>query len=202
VNPDKFFQQPCDFVYASQKPDQLPKERLPEVAFAGRSNVGKSSLLNALVRRKSLARTSNTPGRTQQINFFDLANKLTLVDLPGYGYAKVSKDQRNLWEKLMSKYFESRGTLKRVCLLIDARHPVKPSDREMMEFLDTFAVPYVCVLTKSDAAKVKELEKNVAILRDVLSDHPAAFPDLLMTSSRKKKGLTDLRKHIQDLVVS
>ncbi|MCY4065501.1 MAG: ribosome biogenesis GTP-binding protein YihA/YsxC, partial [Rhodospirillaceae bacterium] len=151
------FAQECSFVAGVVQVGGLPPDALPEVAFAGRSNVGKSSLINALTNRKALARTSNTPGRTQQINFFDLGGRLCLVDLPGYGYARASKDKVRRWNALIRDYLRGRASLRRVCLLIDARRGLTPGDREIMGLLDASAVSYQIVLTKSDKLHESEL---------------------------------------------
>lgn len=178
---------------ATAEIEQLPPTVLPEIAFAGRSNVGKSSLVNALTGRRTLARTSNTPGRTQQLIFFDLAGRLGLVDLPGYGYAKVSKTQVAAWTRLLRAYLQGRVTLRRACLLIDARHGAKPGDIEIMTLLDGAAVPYQVVLTKTDKVKPAALAALVADTRTLLKRHPAALPDVLATSARDGAGIPELR---------
>jgi GTP-binding protein len=160
-DPNWLFKQTCDFTRAVDNLNQLHQDGLPEVCFVGRSNVGKSSLVNALVNRKALARTSNTPGRTQQLIFFDLAHKLYLVDLPGYGYAEVSKTKIAAWNQLLRAYLRGRVEIKRVFLLIDGRHGIKPNDLEMMDMLDESAVSYQIVLTKAD--KVKQSEEAALI---------------------------------------
>lgn len=180
------FAQNSQFTAAAQTLDRLPMGTLPEVAFVGRSNVGKSSLLNKLVNRKSLARTSNTPGRTQQINFFDLGGRLCLVDLPGYGYAKVSRTMSNSWNKVMLTYLKNRPHLERVCLLIDGRHGVKDNDREMMALLDKSAVAYCLILTKCDKVKKDDLQKLLQDLHQEMQQHPACFPFAIPTSTADK----------------
>lgn len=193
------FAQSCDFVWGAAVLDQLPVTSLPEVAFAGRSNVGKSSLINALTGRKTLARTSNTPGRTQQLNFFDLGGRLQLVDMPGYGYAKESKEKVEAWTDLVRRFLKGRVTLRRACVLIDSRHGLKPNDHEIMTMLDQAAVPYQIVLTKVDKVKPKELE---AIQDRTLADlkkHPAAFPEVHATSSEKGTGIAELRATLAQL---
>ena len=189
----------CDFLISAAELKQLPPGQLPEIAFAGRSNVGKSSLLNALTGRKTLARTSNTPGRTQQINFFDLGKRLMLADLPGYGYAKVSKSLSRAWNVLIRTYLRGRAPLMRVCLLIDSRHGLKDSDREIMEMLDEAAVTYMVVLTKTDKLKKGQLEKRVAETNASLAKHPAAFPYVFPTSSEKGTGIAELRGELARL---
>tara|TARA_Y100001001_G_scaffold164138_1_gene195268 strand:+ start:1180 stop:1830 length:651 start_codon:yes stop_codon:yes gene_type:complete len=187
----------CGFLRGIQTLEQLPDESLPEVAFAGRSNVGKSSLINALTGRKALARTSNTPGRTQQLNFFDLgpeeAPRLRLVDMPGYGYAKVSKSDRKRWQNMMKHYLRGRLNLKRAFVLIDGRHGVKDSDKEMMDMLDQAAVSYTLVLTKTDKVKSQERAQILADTQTAIKKRPAAFPEILPTSSENGYGIDDLR---------
>lgn len=189
----KMFAGPCDFMLGVAQLEQLPDTDLPEIALAGRSNVGKSSLINALTGRKTLAKTSNTPGRTQQLNYFNLGNKLYMVDMPGYGYAKVSKSLVKNWTKLIKAYLKGRPNLRCCFVLIDARHGLKESDVELMQLMDEAAVPYRIVLTKSDKLKFQELEKNILTVKEKLKKHPAAFPDLLITSARDKIGLEDLQ---------
>ncbi len=180
--------------------DGLPDARLPELAFAGRSNVGKSSLVNALTGRKTLARTSNTPGRTQQLNFFNLANRLVLVDLPGYGFARVSKSQVAAWTELMHDYLAGRPTLRRLFLLVDARHGLKKSDEDMLDMLDRAAVAVQVVLTKADQPRGDALETVRLACEQALIKHPAALPRVIATSARKKTGLAALRAEIAALV--
>lgn len=187
------FSQSCDFVWGAEREDQLPPDTLPEVAFAGRSNVGKSSLINALVGQKALARVSHTPGRTQQLNFFNLGGRLQLVDLPGYGFAAVSKKRVKGWHELIGTYLRGRVSLRRACVLVDSRHGFKESDLAVLEMLDDSAVPYQIVLTKTDDCKREELEKRQEQIMAVLKKHPAAFPTLALTSSRHGSGLDELR---------
>ncbi|MEM8833546.1 MAG: ribosome biogenesis GTP-binding protein YihA/YsxC [Pseudomonadota bacterium] len=189
----------CDFVLGVAGLEQLPAADRAEVAFAGRSNVGKSSLLNALTKRNNLARTSHTPGRTQQLNFFDLGGALYLVDMPGYGYAKVSKKQRNEWSKLIKKYLSGRQNLRCVFILVDGRHGLKDSDEELMDMLDETAVPYRIVLTKCDKVKKTELESHIEAIQKALKKHPAAYPGLYQTSSHKNDGIDILRAEITAL---
>jgi GTP-binding protein len=189
----RLFARPCRFVAGAATADALPPAALPEIAFAGRSNVGKSSLLNALVGQKALARTSNTPGRTQQLNFFELGGALTLVDLPGYGYARAPKESAAGWTRLTQSYLKGRTTLRRLCLLIDARHGLKDSDREIMALLDRTAVSYQAVLTKIDKVKPAELEALRAALAPELARHVACHPDIVATSAVTGAGIPELR---------
>lgn len=193
------FSGPCDFVLGVAGLEQLPPADRSEVAFAGRSNVGKSSLINALTGRNGLARTSNTPGRTQQLNFFDLGSQLYVVDMPGYGYAKVSKKQRGEWDRLIKDYLRGRQNLRSVFILIDGRHGLKDSDEHLMTMLDEAAVNYRIILTKCDKAKKAELEKIKEDLGAVLKKRPAAFPNFIETSSLKDQGLLELRATITAL---
>ena len=196
------FAQECNFIWGAADQANLPEASLPEIAFAGRSNVGKSSLVNALTGRKTLARTSNTTGRTQQLNFFDLGGRLILVDLPGYGYAKESKTKVNAWTKLVKDYLRGRVTLRRICLLIDGRHGLKPNDIEIMDMLDKAAVPYQIVLTKMDKVKKADqaavLEKTAAGLKK----HAAAHPEVAITSAEDGTGVAELRASLATLTVS
>ncbi len=193
------FAQSCDFVAGAARFDQLPAIGGPEVAFAGRSNVGKSSLINALTGRRTLARTSNTPGRTQQINFFDLGGRLTLVDLPGYGYARASKARVADWTRLIRDYLRGRPTLARVMLLIDARHGFKPVDLDIMATLDVAAVVYEIVLTKADKAKSVELQDVCRAIEKELVRHAAAYPTQVVTSAAKGQCIERLRATIAAL---
>ena len=189
----KLFAGPADFMLGVTTIDALPPPDLPEVAFAGRSNVGKSSLLNALVGRKALARTSNTPGRTRELNFFQLGDVMRLVDLPGYGYAKASRTEVASWTGLTLDYLRGRAPLRRTCVLIDARHGLKPVDAETMDTLDEAAVPYQVVLTKADKVKPTAAEAMRAQVASGIAKRPAAHPDVLVTSSEKNEGLAELR---------
>jgi GTP-binding protein len=193
------FSGPCDFVLGVAGLEQLPAADRGEVAFAGRSNVGKSTLINALTGHNGLARTSNTPGRTQQLNFFDLGGQLYLVDMPGYGYAKVSKKQRKEWDGLIRDYLRGRPTLRCVFILVDGRHGLKESDEELMSMLDETAVNYRVVLTKCDKNKVDELQKIEENLKTILKKHAAAYPEILRTSSIKDSGIDVLRAVITQL---
>lgn len=195
----RLFTAPCAFVAGAASEDAIPPAGLPEVAFAGRSNVGKSSLINALLHRNRLARVSQNPGATRQINFFALGEKLVLVDLPGYGFAQVSKTQARAWQNLIFSYLRGRTTLKRVVLLIDARRGVMPVDSEAMTILDEAAVSYLPVMTKIDKLVASERELAVSRCRESLARHVAAFPDLIATSSATGEGLESLRAHIAAL---
>ena len=190
------FAQPCTFLRGVPRLDSLAEPDLPEVAFAGRSNCGKSSLLNALTGRRSLARTSNTPGRTQQLNFFDLGEKLWLVDMPGYGYAKASKTDIAAWTQTVRDYLRGRPTLRRLCVLIDGRHGIKANDLEMMTMLDTTAVGYQIVLTKTDKLTAGALATRMDATAKILKSHPAALPDPIATSARNGDGIPQLRAAI------
>ena len=193
------FTQNCDFLISAASFNQLPDTDLPEIAFAGRSNVGKSSLLNALTGRKNLARTSNTPGRTQQVNFFDLGGRMMLTDLPGYGYAKAAKSVVDQWTRLIKSYLRGRVQLRRVCLLIDSRHGLKDTDREVMALMDEAAVAYQIVLTKCDKIKAAELEKLLVKTDKEIAKHVAAHPEILVTSSFKSLGIEEMRAALATL---
>ena len=190
------FAQPCLFMMGAVKMDGMPTADFPEVAFAGRSNVGKSSLINGLVNQNHLARASNSPGRTREVNFFVLAEKLRLVDLPGYGFARVSKTVADKFQDLGRAYLRGRVNLKRVYLLIDARHGLKSVDTEALDALDVAAVSYQIVLTKADKIKPAEVEAVVAATQKAIAKRPAAFPKVLATSSEKGDGLPELRAEI------
>ncbi len=187
------FAQDCSFLISAAQATQLPLTDLPEVAFAGRSNVGKSSLINALTNRKTLARTSNTPGRTRQVNFFDLGGRLMLVDLPGYGYAQAGKAEIRQWSGLIRDYLRGRVQLRRTCLLIDARHGIKDSDRAVMAELDQAAVAYQLVFTKADKVKPGAFAALREASAKELARHPAAHPVMLATSAHKGEGIGTLR---------
>lgn len=193
------FAQECRFLRAVAEMEQLPEDSLPEVAFAGRSNVGKSSLVNALTGRTTLARTSNTPGRTQQLVFFELGGRLHLVDLPGYGYAKAGKGAIKQWTRLTRAYLKGRPSLKRVCLLIDSRHGLKDGDREVMRELDAAAVSYQIVLTKVDKTKPAEQKALLARTAKEAATHVAAHPEILLTSAHEGWGIDALRASLAAL---
>ncbi|MEM8578906.1 MAG: ribosome biogenesis GTP-binding protein YihA/YsxC [Pseudomonadota bacterium] len=188
-----------DFVKGVVAMSGLPPADRLEVCFAGRSNVGKSSLINALTGRKGLARASNTPGRTQEINFFTAGTGHYLVDLPGYGYANAPLDVVKKWQALLKQYLSGRATLRRAFVLIDARHGMKAVDEEILSLLDSAAVTFQCVLTKTDKVKAKEREAVLAQVRGKLARHPAAFPELILTSSEKGDGIETLRAVIATL---
>jgi GTP-binding protein len=195
----KLFAAECKFFFASQRLDQLPPPGGPEVAFAGRSNVGKSSLVNALTGRRTLARTSNQPGRTRQLNFFDLGGRLTLVDMPGYGYAQAAREVKEDWQGLMFDYLRGRPTLRRVMLLLDARIEVKETDGQVMDLLDRAAVTFQLVLTKTDAVKPAALAAKQAEAAALSRAHPAAYPDIASTSSETGAGFPELRAALAEL---
>jgi GTP-binding protein len=190
------FKQTCTFLRGVRKFKDLPEEKYLEIAFAGRSNVGKSSLINALLNRKNVARTSNTPGRTQELNFFDINNTFYLVDMPGYGYAEAPKKMVQEWQQLMRQYFLNRATLKRVFVLIDSRHGLKKNDLEFFEILDEYAIIYQVILTKTDKIGKMALQSVLEHTENILKKHPAAYPIVISTSSEKKEGLQDLRLEI------
>ncbi len=198
---EALFRGPCIFVKGVVSVAGLPKDGRAEVAFAGRSNVGKSSLINALTGRTGLARVSVTPGRTRELNFFTLGKDgaLYLVDMPGYGYARASKTQAKGWARLIGDYLKGRRELRRVFLLIDARHGLKPNDKETMRVLDEGAVSYQAVLTKADKPKAAELAALQAKVAGELAKHPAAHPQLLTTSARTGGGIKELRAAIAAL---
>ena len=201
----KLFAGACDFLWAATDLAQLPPIAVPEIAFAGRSNVGKSSLINALTNRKTLARTSNTPGRTQALNFFALgpsadAPRLRLVDMPGYGYAAASKEKIAAWTSLMTSFLRGRAALVRVYVLVDGRHGIKEVDREMMDLLDKSATSYQVVLTKRDEVKKRDQDAMLEKTREALSRRPAAHPHVLFLSSHTGENVTDLRAAIAQLM--
>ena len=196
----KLFAGRCEFVYAAARVDGLPPVGAPEIAFAGRSNVGKSSLVNALTGRSALARTSHTPGRTQELIFFDLNGVATLVDMPGYGYAAVSKEKSASWGKLVRDYLRGRPSLLRVFVLVDGRHGLKDSDRETMKLLDASAVSYAVVLTKRDEVKIADQAARVEATLEALARHVAAYPEVIFTSSRTGDGVAELRAHVARLL--
>jgi GTP-binding protein len=190
------FAQEAVFISGAADYDGVPETRIPEIAFVGRSNVGKSSLINTLTGRKTLARTSNTPGRTQQINFFQILEALMLADLPGYGYAKASKTDIARWTTMIFDYLRGRAPLRRVCLLIDARHGLKDSDIRVMKDLDTAAVSYQIVLTKCDKVKAGAMDRLMADTKAQIAKHVAAHPVIVQTSSVKGSGVEFLRAEL------
>jgi GTP-binding protein len=199
VDPDlveagrRLFAREARFVTGAADAGALPPDTLPEIAFAGRSNVGKSSLVNALTGRRMLARTSKTPGRTRQLNFFDLGGELMLVDLPGYGYADASKAAIESWTALVRRYLRSRAALRRVCLLIDSRHGLKEPDRPVLQMLDQAAVSYQIVLTKTDKLRIAELTATAERVAAELAGHTAAHPEIHLTSAEEHRGIAALR---------
>jgi len=196
----KLFAGGADFVKGVVAMNGLPAPDRPEVCFAGRSNVGKSSLINALTGRKALARASNTPGRTQEINFFDLADAGYLVDLPGYGYARAPLEKVAKWQDLLRRYLAGRVTLARAYVLIDARHGVKAVDHEIMDLLDRSAVSFQVVLTKADKPGAAVLARTLEAVKADLGKHPAAYPEIIATSSEKGDGLDLLRAAVAELL--
>ena len=200
----KFFSGPVDFLKSAPGLKFLPDPEFPEIAFAGRSNVGKSSLLNALTNRKGLARTSNTPGRTQELNFFDVGRppQIRLVDMPGYGFAEAPKDLVKRWRYLVNDFLRGRAVLRRAFVLVDSRHGLKPVDLEIMEMLDSAAVNYQLVLTKADKIKPTELAVVLEQTTAESARHAAAHPQLIATSSETGSGIAELRTAILEAVTS
>jgi len=196
------FAAPCQFVAGAADESAIPVDTLPEIAFAGRSNVGKSSLVNALTGQNALARVSRTPGRTRQINFFDLGGKLMLVDLPGYGFAEAPKNEVARWTTLIERYLKGRASLRRVMLLLDARFGIKETDQPVLRLLDKAAVSYQVVLTKSDAVKPAMLDAMLPKLAATLATHPAAHPAIHITSAREGLGIAALRGSIGKLAAA
>ncbi|MGH7099629.1 MAG: ribosome biogenesis GTP-binding protein YihA/YsxC [Stellaceae bacterium] len=189
----RLFARETRFVAAASEPAALPPDGLPEITFAGRSNVGKSSLLNALCGRRMLARTSRTPGRTRQLNFFEISDRLVLVDLPGYGHAEAAKSEIARWNRLLRFYLQTRAALRRTCLLIDARHGIKEADRPLFDLLDACGVSYQIVLTKIDKVPAADIEAVARRAATELAGHPAAHPEIHLTSARDGCGLAALR---------
>tara|TARA_A100000164_G_C21800299_1_gene720317 strand:- start:377 stop:1033 length:657 start_codon:yes stop_codon:yes gene_type:complete len=194
---NSLFSSQIDFVKGVVSLDGFPPDDRPEVCFAGRSNVGKSSLLNAITKRKSLARTSNTPGRTQQINYFSVSNKLYIVDLPGYGYAKAPLHEVKQWQKLVFSYMSGRRNLKRIFLLIDIRHGIKSNDIEIMNLLDEAAVNYQIIFTKCDKIKGQILENLVMGYAKSLDSQIAVYPEVIISSAQQKEGIEIIRSEIE-----
>lgn len=196
----KLFTRETDFLKGVVAMSGLPPDDRLEICFAGRSNVGKSTLINAVTGRKALARTSNTPGRTQEINFFTISDSHYLVDLPGYGYANAPLLIVEKWQRLLKQYLSGRQSLRRAFVLIDCRHGVKAVDEKILTLLDSSAVTFQVILTKADKVKETEREKIISQVREALSNHPAAFPELILTSSEKGWGIETLRSVIASLV--
>ena len=197
---DKQFLRPITFMLSVADLQQLPDAICDEVAFAGRSNVGKSSLINALFNQKKLTKTSSTPGRTQQLNFFNFDDKLYLVDLPGYGYAEAPETLVKKWQAVLKTYLRGRPNLRRVFVLIDSRRGIKKEDEEIMKLLDEAAVAYQIVLTKSDKISAGALQKTFAETVQKTAEHAAAMPDVIITSSENKTGLSELKAEICSLM--
>ena len=197
----RLFTRAWTFSRGSPDLDHLPPDDRPEIAFAGRSNVGKSTLINALVGQLRLARASNTPGRTQELNFFtEPEDSIYLVDMPGYGFAQAPKDKVAAWNSTLRGYLSGRRTLLRVILLVDARHGLKPADEEMMSLLDTAAVSYQVILTKADKISQTDLARTTALTTQALAKHPAAYPSVIATSAETGMGFEELRAVIAKLL--
>lgn len=190
---DKLFRADANFVWGAEKPGDLPPQGLPEVAFAGRSNVGKSSLINAILERKHLVRTSSTPGQTRALNFFNIGERFLLVDMPGYGFAQASKGDQKKWQGMMKAYLKGRVPLRLACVLVDSRHGMKDSDKEMLQLLDKAAVPTRLVLTKSDEIKDSDAQALITKVTAALKKHPAAHPHPILTSAHDARGIDEIR---------
>ena len=197
----KLFAGPCDFIWAAQLAKELPPQSLPEVAFVGRSNVGKSTLINKLTNRKSLARTSHTPGRTQQLNFFNLGQRLILVDLPGYGYAKVGKDKSERWAKTIDNFLIDRSSLTCVLLLIDARRGLVDNDRLAIAFLNDFSIQYQIILTKADQISKTQLTNTIEAILSEICYYVTASQKIIATSCRDDIGIAELRAMIAAKII-
>jgi len=195
----KLFRGECKFLLGAAALSQVPESGLPEIAFAGRSNVGKSSLVNALTGRKALARTSDTPGRTQQLNFFNIGGRLIMADLPGYGYARAPKGEVESWTRLVKAYLMGRPQLRRACMLVDSRHGLKANDRKVMKELDAAAVSYQIIMTKADKVKEGALNRTIESVQEESNKHAAAYPKLLVTSAAKGTGLAEVRAALSQL---
>ena len=195
------FTLPCNFIAGAGTVVSLPEISAPEIAFIGRSNVGKSSLVNALVGQKALAHTSANPGMTKQLNFFALGGRLILVDMPGYGYAKVSKERKSEWDDLIRSYLMGRTSLKRACLLIDARRGIMPHDEEFMTLLDNSAVNFQIILTKIDALTGENLSVLLENVSKRIGAHVAAHPMLIATSAMRKEGLHELQEELSQFAI-
>jgi GTP-binding protein len=202
LDAERLFSSPCKFVIGVTDYAIFPPPDLPEFAFIGRSNVGKSSLLNALVKQKALARVSVTPGRTQQVNFFRLGDLAMFVDLPGYGFAKAPKNLVKAWERMSLGYLKNRVSLKRLFLLIDARHGFKKNDLEFMAQLDRFAINYQIILTKLDKTNREQVESIIAFAKEEILRHASMFPDIILSSSKQGYGIVDLRTYIYTALLS
>jgi GTP-binding protein len=196
ISPKELFGSGCRFVAGAASVEQIPRNFIPEVAFIGRSNVGKSSLINALTGQKECARVSKFPGRTQQINFFSLQNKILLADLPGYGYAAISKKMRKTWDDLILGYLLGRSNLRRIFLLIDSRRGIKENDEEIMKILNDSAVVYQIIITKIDKTPGFDVKKITL----QIADYAAAYPSIIMTDSKKNTGINEVRAEIASLV--